>query len=160
MRPARRSTFTLAMIVGAGLCAGAALAQQPDIPLPVIGDPSWALLDQIGMTEHETIDGDWKVEKTFPPELVDAAAEPFTITGYIIPVTSEPVQRQVLLVRNTEDCPFCGSAAYAPALEVWLASPVRDITEFDEVTVTGALQLVEDPDTLQAVVLTAAEIER
>ncbi|MEM1265608.1 MAG: hypothetical protein AAGI50_06280 [Pseudomonadota bacterium] len=146
--------------VTAALCVvGAAFAEQPPIPLPILGSEAWRMLDQIGLHEEQNEEGYWQVIKTFPDPLLEAAAKPFTITGYIIPVTAEPVQRTVLLVRNTEDCPFCGSAGYAPALEVWLARPMRDVTEFDRVTLTGSLQLVEDPGTLQTAVLTAARVE-
>ncbi len=152
-----RNRFAALILAGLAL-PPQAQAEQPLVPLPTIFAPGWALLDQIGMTERETEAGDWLVEKTFPPELVAAATRPFAITGYIVPVTAEPMQTHILLVRNTEDCPFCGSSGYAPVLEVALAEPIRDITEFDAVTVTGTLTLVHDPETMQTAILTDARL--
>lgn len=130
---------------------GQARAEQPEIPLPVLESRAWALLADVGLREYETAEGIWLFEKTFAPELEDAARAPFRITGYIVPVTTELWQETILLVSNTLDCPFCGSSGYGTALEVGLARPVRDVIEFDKVEITGQLVLVDDPDTMQSV---------
>ncbi len=139
--------------------AQAVSAQGLDLPRPAFDGAAWGLLDQVGLSEAQAANGDWIVTKKFPPELKAAAEVPFRISGYVVPVTAEAKQQHILLVRDPEDCPFCGSnASYAPALEVTLRKPVSDITEFDHLTVRGRLELIEDTDTFQSVILKDAEI--
>lgn len=111
----------------------------------------WDLLETIEIREE--IDGnDWRAIKTFP-EAVRDKADGFRISGYVVPVEAEPYVTTFLLVKDPANCPFCGTAADAPVIEVHLAAPMPDMPEFTEVTVEGDLEFVEDPFTMQAVIM-------
>lgn len=111
-------------------------------------DRSWELLASIKV-EDKAIGLDWQAVKTFPEE-VRAAADAFQITGYAVPIVPEAYVETFLLVSDPDDCPFCGSSGYGPALEVHLKRPLGNLTEFDLITVQGQLELIDDPMTFQA----------
>jgi len=117
-------------------------------------DPSWELLSEIEI--KETINGDmWSAEKTYPDDLT--TEEPFTITGYYVPLMAQAYQSQILLVPDPADCPFCGTNSYGPTLEVRLDRPLPDLPQFTLLTVTGQLEKIEDPETWQAIRLVGAD---
>ena len=111
-------------------------------------EAAWALLTSVEIVE-EGDDANWRAVKTFPDPL-RAAAEDFTITGYVVPVLAEPYIQTFMLVSDPADCPFCGSNGYGPVLEVHLKRPIGDLVEFTEMTVRGQRELIEDPETYQA----------
>jgi len=134
----------------AGLGPGAAAATPPAV------DP-WGLI--AGVEYSEVINGDdWRVEKTLPAPLVAAAEAPFTVTGYYVPIEAQAYVTNYLLVPDPANCPFCGSSGIGVLLEVFAADPMPDLPEGTELTVTGTLELVDDPYTYQAVKLVDARL--
>ncbi|MEM9708853.1 MAG: hypothetical protein AAF871_08665 [Pseudomonadota bacterium] len=127
------------------------------IALPALaGQGPWELLAAVEI--DEVGDGDaWQAIKTFPPELV-AARDGFLISGYAVPVTPEPYVQTFMLVEDQANCPFCGGDTYGPVLEVHLKRPAGDLKDFDAVTVSGQLELIEDTGTYQSYRLVDAVI--
>lgn len=125
---------------------------------PLSAGESWNLLGQIDLAEEEK-DGEWRVVKTIPPSLRQAA-EDFTITGYAVPIEAQPYIQSFILVQDPADCPFCGSSGYGPVLEVWLKHELPALAEATEVTVTGVLEFDMSPETYQTVRLKDAVISR
>ena len=142
-----RRLASFAPIVPAALCA--ALAG------PVLANP-WELITAISYKESET-GGEWKVEKLIPDAL-RAQTQGFTITGYYVPVEAQAYVSQFLIVPDPADCPFCGSNGYGPTLEVFMKSPMEDVPEATELTVSGTLNFDESTETYRAVFLTDAEL--
>ncbi|MGB3406759.1 MAG: hypothetical protein WBA67_04635, partial [Jannaschia sp.] len=62
------------------------------------------------------------------------------------------------LVSDLGQCPFCGSGDHGTSIEVRLTDPLRVTEEAKRATVRGALSLVRDADTMQAVVMTDARL--
>lgn len=118
--------------------AACALSAQPQ---------NWQLLGAISFEEVEA-DGQWRVEKEFPDAL-RAATDGFTITGYYVPIEAQAYVTQFLLVPDPADCPFCGSNGYGISLEVHMDQPLPDMPEATELTITGVLELIDDPETYQ-----------
>ncbi len=134
-RPGIRTLVTLTSLAVAAGWTGAA------------ADPSnWQYLEAISFSEVET-DGEWRVVKEFPAALTDGQS--FAITGYYVPIEAQPYVTQFLLVPDPADCPFCGSNGYGISLEVRMARPLPDMAEATEITVTGTLELIDDPTTYQ-----------
>lgn len=98
----------------------------------------------------------WRVEKTFPPALVAAAEAPVTFSGYYVPIQAQAQVTNFLVVPDPAACPFCGSGGYGVALEVITRNAVPDMPEATGITVTGRLELVDDPETYQSVRLVDA----
>jgi hypothetical protein len=108
---------------------------------------SWKLLD--GVTITEVVENNvWIAKKNFPAELV-AAAEGFTIQGYYLPIDAQGYVSSFLLIRDPDECPFCGTS-YGPSLEVTLKRPLIDREPYSRITLTGALELIDDPETFMA----------
>ena len=140
--PARvRLGLGVAAAAWVGLWAGAPAA-----------DP-WDLLAAIEVEEVQVEDR-WEARKSYPDALL-AEAEGFEITGHVVPVTPQAELELFLLVPDPDDCPFCGSTGYGPSLEVEMRRAL-DADEGERVTLRGRLELVEDPETWQAVRLTDA----
>lgn len=133
--PMRHGILTLALLGG---LTSALWAEEAD---------NWQLLSEATVSEAEE-NGVWRAEKHFP-EGLRAAASSFEISGYLVPVLAEPYIQHFLLVADPDDCPFCGSSGYGPALEVNLRTPLPDLPEFSEITVKGELELIDDPETFQ-----------
>ena len=132
----------------------AALAVAATATFANVDEAPWLLLSEIEITE--TINGDmWSAQKTYPDAL--STTEPFTITGYYVPLMAQAYQSQILLVPDPADCPFCGTNEYGPTLEVHLSEPLPDMPQFTLLTVTGQLQKIEDPETWQAIRLVEAD---
>ena len=126
---------------------------------PASADPDalWPLLEEIRIVETEA-DGAWRADKTFPDAL-EALRGPVVVTGYPVVVLSEAEHSLFMLVRDREDCPFCGSGnGYGPSIEVELAQPTRVLEPGVRHVVTGALELVRDTDTYQAYRLVDARV--
>ncbi|UWQ18625.1 hypothetical protein [Jannaschia sp. M317] len=117
-------------------------------------DPAWHLLGQIEVTEHESADS-WSVTKRFPAE-IENGVDTFEISGYLIAVGWEAETRDYMLVSDLGQCPFCGSGDHGTAIEVRLTDPLPVTDEAQHATLRGMLQLVRDPSTMQAVVMTDA----
>lgn len=122
---------------------------------PALANP-WEMITGIGYEETDK-NGEWAVKKTIPDAL-RAQAQEFTITGYYVPVEAQPYVKQFLIVPDPADCPFCGSNGYGPTLEVEMTSPMPDLPEATEVTVTGQLNFDESTETYRAVFLTGAKL--
>lgn len=135
----------LAIILAAASLASPLLAAEP-----------WELITSIGYEESEA-DGEWKVTKTIPDAL-RTQADSFTITGYYVPVEAQAYVSQFLIVPDPADCPFCGSNGYGPTLEVHVTTPMPDLAEASEVTVSGKLNFDESTETYRAVYLTDATL--
>ena len=117
----------------------------------------WHLLDTVEIKEVETAT-EWRAEKTFPAAL-KAAAPSFTIEGYYVPIEPQGFVSSFLLIRDQEDCPFCGSSGgYGPSLEVSLKRPMQNLPPYSTVTLRGHLLLIDDPDTYMAFRLTDARV--
>ena len=124
-----------------------ALAAALVIPAAAAAD-GWDLLSSIEVVEVE--EGEiWRAEKSFPDEL-RAAADGFRVTGYLVPIVPEPYLQTFLVVEDPADCPFCGSGGYGSVLEVVLREPMPQLAEFALIEVTGRLELIDDPMTLQS----------
>ncbi|MEM7616212.1 MAG: hypothetical protein AAF245_14255, partial [Pseudomonadota bacterium] len=102
-------------------------------------------------------DGEWRADKTFPADL-RAATDSFEVRGYLIPIVPQGYFSQLLLVRDPDDCPFCGTGGYGPTLEVTLKRPINEIPDGGAALLRGTLELIEDPETLQSVRLIDAEV--
>jgi hypothetical protein len=137
MRRAALSTTALSALI-----AAPALAETPD---------AWHLLSQIETVEHET-ETSWHVTKRYPAEIADGADD-FEISGYLVPVGWEAETRDWMLVSDLGQCPFCGSGDHGTSIEVRLADPMPVTEESQRMTLRGALHLVRDPGTMQAVVM-------
>ncbi len=111
-------------------------------------DDAWDILASVEI--EEVIEGDnYAAIKTFPPDLI-ARKDDFEISGFVVPITSEPYIQTFILVEDPANCPFCGGSGYGPVLEVKLKRPIGTLTEFTELTVEGRLELIEDPETFQS----------
>ncbi|KNG92508.1 hypothetical protein ATO11_17790 [Pseudaestuariivita atlantica] len=120
----------------------------------------WDLIEAVEISERLENDA-YVVTKTYPGELVSMAQSGrFEIEGYFVPVLAQGSVRQFLMVRDPAECPFCGSSGYGLALEVITKRPIPDLTEFERILVQGRLDLVEDPETWQAVILRDARLVR
>ena len=109
----------------------------------------WSLLAAVEI--EEIIEGDsYQAIKTYPPGLLERQGD-FEVTGYVVPVTAEAFMSTFMLVEDPANCPFCGSSGgYGPVLEVQLKRPMPELDEFTEVTVSGTIELIEDPETYQS----------
>lgn len=136
--PLHRSVFGALSIAAALLCSHAAGAEEEN---------GWTLL-RLAQIDEEGEGDAWRAVKIFP-EPLRAAAQDFEITGFIVPILAEPELTHFLLVEQPEDCPFCGSAGYAPTLEVTMARALPDLPEFTQITLRGTLEFIEDPQTFQ-----------
>lgn len=125
------------------------------LAVPVLAQSTgWDLIGAVGITEIEE-DGIWRVEKTYPPGLENGAT--LTVSGYFVPMMAQGYQTQFLLVPDPADCPFCGTNGYGPTLEVHAATPLPDLPEGATLTVTGTVELVDSPETYQALRLRNAD---
>ena len=132
------------------------LATLTDPALAAASAQGWDLLEATEIREE--IDGDdWRAVKTFPDAVRDNATG-FRVTGYVVPVQAQPYITTFLLVKDPANCPFCGTATDAPVIEVHMAAPLPDMPEFSEITIEGDLEFVEDPYTLQAVIMHDARV--
>lgn len=120
-------------------------------------DDPWAVLSAIEIDEIVS-EGSYRVVKTYPVE-IENGVERFQITGYAMPLTPEPgtATTQVMLVSDMGDCPFCGSPEHGGQLQVELAEPVV-IEDGARISVVGALELVDDPETWQAAIMRGATV--
>jgi hypothetical protein len=148
----RRTVFTLASLPLAATALPFAVAPAH----AETAEDGWHLLGQIEVTEHETADS-WSVTKRFPAALEDGA-DAFEISGYLIPVGWEAETRDFMLVSDAGQCPFCGSGGHGTSIEVRLAEALPVTDEAKHATLRGALHLVRDETTMQAVVMTDAVI--
>lgn len=123
----------------------------------VAAQEPWDLIRGIEISENET-NGTWIVEKSYPAGLQDQAE--FSIRGFYVPVQAQGYVTQFLLVPDPDDCPFCGSSGYGISLEVHMRQPVPDMEEGTELAVRGRVDLVESPETYQAIVLRDAALLR
>ncbi|MFO6464465.1 hypothetical protein ACK8OR_08735 [Jannaschia sp. KMU-145] len=131
-------------------------AALPAVAFADAADPAWHLLGQIEVTEHETADS-WSVTKRYPSEIA-GGVDRFEISGYLVPVGWEAETRDWMLVSDLGQCPFCGSGDHGTAIEVQLADPLPVTEDARHAKLSGALHLVEDADTMQAVVMTGATL--
>ncbi len=141
MRP---STSSLALLA---LSAGTTSAFAIDDP--------WALLDQITIDEQVSADS-YVVKKTFPLAIQNGVKE-FRITGYAMPLTPGNQVRDLILVADMGNCPFCGSPDHGATLQVELDNPIQ-IEEGQRISVVGALEPVTDPETWQSAILRGASL--
>lgn len=119
-------------------------------------DAGWALLNAASLSEV-TEGGAVRVEKVFPPELVQAA-EAFEISGYLVPNAAQPYLKRFLLVPDPANCPFCGDSGYGPVLEVEMTKALPDLPEGTPLTLKGRLELDRSPETYDLFRLTGAEV--
>ena len=143
-----RNSSTLALTTVLGATAGAAQAES---------DP-WALLSQIEIEEIVT-ETSYEVRKVFPAA-IENGIEVFDITGYAVPLSPEGEVRELMLVADMGDCPFCGSSEHGGSLMVQLAEPLAGLEEGQRITLRGALEAVTDPETWQAAVMKGARLIR
>ncbi|MGH1368846.1 MAG: hypothetical protein ACRBCL_09525 [Maritimibacter sp.] len=120
-------------------------------------DDPWALLAGIEIEEIDA-QGDYMVKKTYPAGIAQGA-ESFRITGYAVPLTLEPgaATQEIMLVSDMGNCPFCGSSEHSATLQVELDRPVV-LEEGAKVSVVGALELIDDPQTWQAAIMRGATL--
>lgn len=130
--------------------AGAAAAESAG----PTGADGWHVLGGIETVEHET-ETSWSVTKRYPPEIADGA-DAFELSGYLVPVGFGAETRDFMMVTDLASCPFCGSGDHGRSIEVRLADPIPATEDARRATIRGALHLVRDADTLQAVVMTDA----
>lgn len=126
----------------------------PITPLWANDDP-WALLAAIEVDEIIS-DTSYTVKKTYPDAIRNGAQE-FRITGYAVPMFPGVAGRDLLLVSDMGDCPFCGQPDHGASLQIQLDEDVL-IDEGQRISVIGALELVDDPETWQAAILRGARI--
>ncbi|KAJ55545.1 hypothetical protein ACMU_12695 [Actibacterium mucosum KCTC 23349] len=110
--------------------------------------PGWHLLREVQVTEYQDTNGDWLVAKEFP-EALRERADDFQITGFYSPFMAEAYVQQFMLLPEDSDCPFCGASGYGVMLEVHMRHPLPDIAEGTLLTLTGRLELMDDPGTYQ-----------
>jgi hypothetical protein len=142
-------------LIASPLALAAALPALAGAPVADAAD-GWDLLGKIEFEERETATS-WSVIKRFPAEL-EGGVETFEISGYLTPVGWEEATRDFMLVSDAGQCPFCGSGEHGTAIEVRMTDPLPVSDESRRVTLRGALHPVRDETTLQAVVMTGAEI--
>ncbi|KAA9005279.1 DUF3299 domain-containing protein [Histidinibacterium aquaticum] len=131
------------------------LATLTSAPALAVG---WEEIAGVGYTE--VVEGDdWSVEKEYPEALAAAAGQEITISGFYVPIEAQAYVTNFLLVPDPADCPFCGSSGYGISLEVHAAEPMPDLPEATELTLTGTVELVDDPYTYQALRLVEARPE-
>lgn len=118
-------------------------------------DP-WAILSAVEI--EETLDGAvYQVAKTFPEELA-AGITDFRITGYAIPMEVGDNVRQIMLVSDMGNCPFCGSGDHGVSLVVELDAPIPTFEEGTRISLRGDLEAVTDPETWQSAIMRRAQI--
>ena len=116
----------------------------------------WALLASVEI--EEVIDGDsYEVRKSFPEQLQDGI-QGFRISGYAMPMEAGDAVRQVMLVSDMGNCPFCGSADHSVTLMVELDEPMSTFDEGLRLSVVGDLEAVTDPETWQSAVMRRARV--
>jgi hypothetical protein len=151
------AALSLAAAPALAVPALAFTAEPLPAPLPALIDDGWQLLGKVRI--EETQEGElWKVVKTFDPALAARNGTELTLTGYAIPLSARDPITRLILVSDPADCPFCGGG-YGPAIEVLLDLGLPRIPEFAMLRVTGRLELIEDPETMQAYRLTDARAE-
>lgn len=115
---------------------------------------SWDLLAAIEIEEVIT-DTTYEVRKVFPAA-VENGIEQFDITGYIVPLTGGTDISEFILVSDMGFCPFCGSPEHGTSLQVSMAEPLMGVEEGSRITLRGALEPVNDPETWQTTIMTNA----
>ena len=93
----------------------------PTTPLWANDDP-WALLAAIEVDEIIS-DTSYTVKKTYPDAIRNGAQE-FRITGYAVPMFPGVAGRDLLLVSDMGDCPFCGQPDHGASLQIQLDEDV------------------------------------
>lgn len=117
----------------------------------------WDVVEGVGYAESGSGE-DWRVDKTFPAGF-EAPVEGFRIEGYAVVFEAQADLREVLLVPDASQCPFCGGeAGYGPTLAVIFADPVAIPDPAERIVVEGALVPVADPGTYEAFLLEDARL--
>lgn len=134
-----------------GIVAFAAPASQA-----IANDAGWALLKTIGLEEIVT-ETSYEVRKSFPEELTEPV-EGFSLTGFVVPLWDEGGIKNFILVSDMGFCPFCGDPEHGTAVQVELDAADPTLEEGMRITVTGLLEPVHDPETMQSVRLVGASV--
>lgn len=138
-----RTTITAATIASLLLAgAGSAPAQNPVL------DP-WEAIAAVTYEERGG-DADWRVLKGFP-DGYGAPLERFRIEGFAVIYAAQADLREVLLVPDRSQCPFCGGGeGYGPTLSVSFARPIAIPAPGERIAVEGRLVPVTDVGTYEA----------
>jgi hypothetical protein len=133
---ARRSFMIV--LAAAGLCG---FSQQPLTPQYnplhfVNNDPAWDLLNKATVTS-DPAKGEYKA--TFPMDLLLLQGTHFKVSGFMLPLGTDPETLHFVLVRRNTACPFCPPNTPTEAVEVFSDGLVKYTGE--EVIVTGHLSL-------------------
>ena len=124
---------------------------------PAAAQTPWEVIQGVELRETGT-DADWAVEKTFPPGY-ENGADRFAIDGYAVVYAAQADLREIILVPDASQCPFCGGdQGYGPTLEVVFDRPVEIDAPELRIHVEGRLEAVRDADTFQAFRLTGARL--
>lgn len=118
-------------------------------------DP-WALLSAVELEEIAT-ETSYEVRKTFPERLKDGISG-FRISGYAVPMEAGDSVRQVMLVSDMGNCPFCGQGDHGVTLMVELDDPIQTFEEGTRLSLRGDLEAVTDPETWQSAVMRRAVV--
>lgn len=118
-------------------------------------DP-WALLSAVEIDEIVT-ETSYEVRKSFP-ERLEQGIPGFRISGYAVPMEQGASVRQVMLVSDMGNCPFCGQSDHGVSLMVELDEPIQTFDEGTRLSLVGDLEAVTDPETWQSAVMRNAQV--
>lgn len=118
-------------------------------------ESGWDLLKSIGLEEIVTAES-YEVRKSFPARLTEPV-EDFALTGFVVPLWEEGEIRNFILVSDMGFCPFCGEPEHGTAVQVELDDPLA-LEEGTRITVSGLLEPITDPETMQTVRLVRAMV--
>lgn len=137
----RRSLLILPLAVG--LCG---LTEQPMpqkwLPRhPESLDPTWTLLLQ---TKVVTDHAKGLMTATFPESVKRLAGKPFSIEGFILPLSAGRQAMHFALTRRNTSCRFCPPSEPTESVEVMLTRPIKMTGAL--ITVRGELGLLASSD--------------
>ncbi len=114
---------------------GWSTAETPD------GGLSWATL---ATTREVLIEGSWFTRAVFSDEIRPYDGETVRMNGFMEPLEYDAEQSHFILMAYPRDCPFCISVGPTQLVEVITVEPVPNT--YDQITIEGRFELVEDPD--------------
>lgn len=116
----------------------------------------WDLLRAVQVEEIMT-ETSYEVRKIFPAAL-ENGIEQFDLTGYVVLLWQTENVSEFMLISDMGFCPFCGDPEHGTALQVQLSGPIDLLEDGQRITVRGALEAVNDPETTQSTRMTGAQI--
>lgn len=148
--------MTISRLALSGALGAGAFTASVALPAGASEFDAWEMLSRITVDEQIT-ETSYRVTKTFPAGF-EQDIENTRITGYAVPLWAGDEVRELMLVTDMGNCPFCGSGDHGGNLMITLAEAVPAFEDGMRITLEGTLARVNDPETWQAAVLKDARI--